>query len=910
VDPDEQESTLSREDIASTWSREGEWLVSPVLPAPEGANRVGVLIELVVEGEMPALEASLLSGPAPLAGWSALEETWSEANQHVAVVDFDATGDGAQLRMPAGVIDAVLTLHWSAVLPGDPTDVAGDDDTRSYPIRSELEGLGIVTREMWGASAPRCSSTDTKSKMAIHYTVTPSSDPETRVRAIQRYHQDTRGWCDIGYHFLIGIDGTIYEGRPLHLIGAHVAGHNTGNIGVSFIGCFHPSGCSSMGPTTPPEEMIEAGGRLLGTLSRLYSIPLTGDRVMGHRDFPGASTNCPGDNVYVRIDDMLAIGARSGLDSPPSEPPEIPPEEPPEEGVCEALACDACEGAGGCDWCASRAMCSDSTDACSWSGQVGGSSCWEALWPCAVASCWNPSESLTTCGTWTKDEDFSSGAYSVHRYWTTLPSGGPITLRLERTAGTFSPALIVADRTGHVIYGGEDASLYPDVAVSGAVDGRGAGAAEATLTPARDVDVYIYVTGWEILDAGFAGSLSTSTRYRLSAVQDCSGAPPESPPPGGTCDGLACDVCTSSEGCGWCASLGACADETDACAWSGAVGSTECWDALWPCAVASCWDPSASLNACGTWTMYEDFSSGAYSVHRYWTTIPAGGPVTLELERTAGSFSPALIVADRAGRVISGGEVASLHTGAVVADAASGRGSVAASVTIETDADLDVYVYVTGWEILDAAFAGRLPTDVTYRLSAVQDCSGGTSPPVTGGPYAGLTQDGSEIPRTGLYNPTLHSVVGLWYEPYGDVVAFEGESWVRGSVSWFGGPADTGVSSTETGAISGEVLRSLNDPLDPDPSTLASRPEDYYFVAMRWNYSPNGRTWWQGARLVVANPTTGTKVVVRPVDWGPNTSTGRIIDLSPQTLSDLGVVTDDDVLVAFASPGAALGVSP
>jgi hypothetical protein len=130
---------------------------------------------------------------------------------------------------------------------------------------------------------------------------------------------------------------------------------------------------------------------------------------------------------------------------------------------------------------------------------------------------------------------------------------------------------------------------------------------------------------------------------------------------------------------------------------------------------------------------------------------------------------------------------------------------------------------------------------------------------------------------------------------------------VRGRVSWFGGPADTGVSSTETGAVSGERLRSLNSPLDPDAATLASRPQDYYFIAMRWSYSPNGTSWWRNARIVVTNPATGVQVVTRPVDWGPNTSTLRIIDVSPQTMSELGVTTDDEVLVAFAPAGTPLG---
>ena len=917
-DPDDQEMTHSRDDIAAQWTREGDWLVSPLLDAPLGASRVGALVELVAAGRMPQLAARVFLGGEPETPWIELSVTWSEEGHHVAVTDFDTTGTAAQLGLHVDAIDSIRNLQWTAVVPGDRGDepAADDDDegTQVFPIRSELRGLGIVTREEWGARSTRCSSADSKYRMAVHYTVTPSENPEQRVRAIQQYHMDSRGWCDIGYHFLVGIDGSIYEGRPLHLRGAHVGGQNTGNIGISFIGCFHPSGCGSWGPPHPPEVMIDAGGRLLGTLSNLYGIALNTDRVRGHRDYPGTSTNCPGDYLAVRIDDMLATGQRSTLDSPPddSPPEEPPPEEPPPDGSCEGLTCGWCETASGCGWCAAAGGCIASSEGCAWRGEVGTNVCWDTLWPCAAASCWNPSEAFTACGAWSKDEDFSSGRFSVHRYWVTLPAGGPLTLRLERTGGGFDPALLVTDRAGKMVYGGETTALHPDVAVMASIDGRGGSAAEVTLEAVRDLDALVYVTGWEILDAGFGGSLPTSVRYRLSATQDCSGGedPPDDPPPDGTCDDLACGTCEATAGCGWCAAQGACAASADGCAWSGDVGTETCWDALWPCGVASCWNPSATFSTCGVWTMDEDFSSGRFSVHRFHVTLPAAGPLTLRLDATAGDFTPALLVADRAGKMVYGGETAALHPDVAVIDPDDGRGGSTARVTLEAARDLDAYVYVTGWEILDDGFRGSLPTSIRYRFSATHDCSGGEDPPVVDEIYGGLTQSGSEIPRDGLYNGTLRSTLGISYEPYGEVVTYEGRDWVRGQISWFGGPDDMGVGPTETCAITGEIARQLNDPMNPDAGTLASRPEDYYYAAMRWNYSPNGRTFWKDARILVTSPTTGVQIVVRPVDWGPNTSTGRIIDLSPQSLADLGLATDDYVLVAFTRPDAPLGVVP
>lgn len=173
--------------------------------------------------------------------------------------------------------------------------------------------------------------------------------------------------------------------------------------------------------------------------------------------------------------------------------------------------------------------------------------------------------------------------------------------------------------------------------------------------------------------------------------------------------------------------------------------------------------------------------------------------------------------------------------------------------------------------------------------------------------HVGLQLQGESIPKEGLPNATLERALGVAVEPYGAVTQSQDHAFVSGRVSHFGGPQDMGVGPTETGAITGEIVRNLNDPLSPDAATLASRPEDYYYVAMRFDYSQGGRTFWRDARILVMAVETERAVVLRPVDWGPHTRTGRIIDLSPQAISDLGIATDDFALVAFAAPGTELG---
>lgn len=56
-----------------------------------------------------------------------------------------------------------------------------------------------------------------------------------KVQEIARWHRQ-RGWNSIGYHWIIDRDGAIAKGRQEAVVGAHVANHNTGSIGISLVG--------------------------------------------------------------------------------------------------------------------------------------------------------------------------------------------------------------------------------------------------------------------------------------------------------------------------------------------------------------------------------------------------------------------------------------------------------------------------------------------------------------------------------------------------------------------------------------------------------------------------------------------------------------------------------------------------
>lgn len=129
----------------------------------------------------------------------------------------------------------------------------------------------------------------------VHHSALPASDGP---REIQRLHQVQRGFADVGYHYLIDASGIIYEGRPITVRGAHVAGHNTGAVGVCLLGNFEK--------TEPAPAQLASLTTLALALRGAFGIT----HLAGHRDLPSQNTLCPGANLWPRLP---ALAAQLGL---------------------------------------------------------------------------------------------------------------------------------------------------------------------------------------------------------------------------------------------------------------------------------------------------------------------------------------------------------------------------------------------------------------------------------------------------------------------------------------------------------------------------------------------------------------------------------------------------------------------
>jgi hypothetical protein len=126
---------------------------------------------------------------------------------------------------------------------------------------------------------------------------------------------------------------------------------------------------------------------------------------------------------------------------------------------------------------------------------------------------------------------------------------------------------------------------------------------------------------------------------------------------------------------------------------------------------------------------------------------------------------------------------------------------------------------------------------------------------------------------------------------------------VKGKASYFGGPEDEGVSPNEGLAFYTTVSQKpeLFLALQPQGTTgLARRLNPYvHYVACRWDYSVTDKSMLLYEVATVKATKTGRSFKAFPADWGPNENTGRIADLSPGLMDDLGIKTDDEVEVTL-----------
>ena len=133
--------------------------------------------------------------------------------------------------------------------------------------------------------------------VTLHHTgdsrpLLPGEDPVVRLRGLQSWGASDRNWWDVPYHFLLGIDGNIYEGRDYHFMGeTNTAYDPGGHFLISAIGNYERQ--------EPTQATLNAIADLMAWA--LSENNLSVDKIGGHYNY--ADTGCPGKNLKKYLED-------------------------------------------------------------------------------------------------------------------------------------------------------------------------------------------------------------------------------------------------------------------------------------------------------------------------------------------------------------------------------------------------------------------------------------------------------------------------------------------------------------------------------------------------------------------------------------------------------------------------------
>ncbi len=151
----------------------------------------------------------------------------------------------------------------------------------------------IITANQWG-SVPAKDSLAKKHKLThitLHHqgeAFPKGKDPIQYLGNLQKWSREEKHWIDIPYHFIIDLDGKVYEGRNINYAGDTNTEYNpTGHALIEVLGNFEE--------VEPNDKQLDAVVKTMAWLSYKYKIPI--DSIRGHKDY-SSQTVCPGKNLY------------------------------------------------------------------------------------------------------------------------------------------------------------------------------------------------------------------------------------------------------------------------------------------------------------------------------------------------------------------------------------------------------------------------------------------------------------------------------------------------------------------------------------------------------------------------------------------------------------------------------------
>ena len=162
--------------------------------------------------------------------------------------------------------------------------------------------LNIVSRSEWGSiPAEHDSQKHTIRFITIHHGgvfFTGDKSSAQYLIDLQSWSRSEKKWIDIPYHFIMDLEGIIYEARPVEYPGDTNTEYDPrGHLLICILGNYEEQELN--------QEQFDSLVNFLAHSSKKYD--LTVDKIKSHKDY--TETACPGQNIYKFLEDGSLIAA-------------------------------------------------------------------------------------------------------------------------------------------------------------------------------------------------------------------------------------------------------------------------------------------------------------------------------------------------------------------------------------------------------------------------------------------------------------------------------------------------------------------------------------------------------------------------------------------------------------------------
>ena len=168
---------------------------------------------------------------------------------------------------------------------------AGSKDQYRVEDLDYPDAINVIERQEWGWKPLEKALPEHEiTKITIHHggvEFREDQNPVEEISNLQNWSRTEKDWIDIPYHFMIDLDGNIYEARPINYPGATNTTYDpTGHALVEVMGNYEVQKLS--------EEQLKSVIDLSAFLAKKYNVPV--EEIKGHKDY--AETLCPGEDLY------------------------------------------------------------------------------------------------------------------------------------------------------------------------------------------------------------------------------------------------------------------------------------------------------------------------------------------------------------------------------------------------------------------------------------------------------------------------------------------------------------------------------------------------------------------------------------------------------------------------------------